>query len=67
MIAAARPELIINFGFAGGVTSGTGVGDVVVADRILLFKERIFSEQPGIAVEKTDALAGVLAVLLEAL
>jgi adenosylhomocysteine nucleosidase len=60
LIAAARPELIINFGFAGGVTSGTGVGDVVVADRILLFKERIFSEQPGIAVEKTDALAGVL-------
>jgi adenosylhomocysteine nucleosidase len=60
LIAAARPERIINFGVGGGVTGGTGVGDVVVADRILLYKERLFSEQPGIVAGKTDELVGLL-------
>lgn len=60
LIATARPELIINFGFAGGVTRGTGVGDIVIADRILLYKERLFSEQPGIAAKKTEELVVLL-------
>ncbi|HEX2769348.1 MAG TPA: 5'-methylthioadenosine/S-adenosylhomocysteine nucleosidase, partial [Geobacteraceae bacterium] len=60
LIAAARPELIINFGFAGAVTAGTGVGDIVVADRILLYRERLFPEQPGIFAEKAEEVAGLL-------
>jgi adenosylhomocysteine nucleosidase len=60
LIAAARPELIINFGFAGAVTGGTGLGDIVVADRILLYRERLFPEQPGIFAEKAEEIAGLL-------
>ena len=60
LIAAARPELIINFGFAGAVTGGTGLGDIVVADRILLYRERLFPEQPGRLAEKAEEVAGLL-------
>jgi len=60
LIALERPELIVSFGFAGAVSAGTGVGEIVVADRILLCRERLFSDQPGISAEKTDELAGML-------
>ena len=60
LIAAARPELIINFGFAGAVTGGTGLGDIVVADRILLYRERLFPEQPGNLAGKAEKVAGLL-------
>jgi len=60
LIAMARPELIINFGFAGAVSAGTGVGDIVVADRILLYREGFFPEQPGFSAEIAEGLAALL-------
>jgi adenosylhomocysteine nucleosidase len=60
LIAAARPEVLINFGFAGAVTKGTGLGDIVVADRILLYRERLFPEQPGNLAGIAEEVAGLL-------
>ncbi|RII26632.1 MAG: hypothetical protein CXR31_09450 [Geobacter sp.] len=51
LIAAATPDLIINFGLAGAVTTGLGVGDVVIAQRLLFARERLFSEQQGLSPE----------------
>ncbi len=56
LIAAAKPDLIINFGFAGALTSGLNVGDIVIAEHLLLHGERLFSEQPGIDAFKTEEL-----------
>jgi adenosylhomocysteine nucleosidase len=61
LIAAASPDLLINFGFAGGLTGGTVVGNIVVANRLLLYRERLFSEQAGIAAEISEELTGILA------
>ncbi len=51
LIANANPELVINFGLAGAVNSGLGVGDVVIAQRLLFARERLFSEQQGLSQE----------------
>ncbi len=61
LIDAAAPGIILNFGFGGAVVAGPAVGDIVLADRLLFFKERLFSEQPGL----TAALTAQLALLLE--
>jgi adenosylhomocysteine nucleosidase len=61
LIDTVRPCMILNFGFAGAVLPGPGVGDVVMADRLLFFKERLFTEEPGLHRE----LSGRLALLLE--
>jgi adenosylhomocysteine nucleosidase len=60
LITAAEPALVINFGFAGAVTAGPVVGDIVVAERILRSRERLFSEQAGLATGKADELSGLL-------
>ena len=56
LIGASSPELILNFGFGGAALPGPAIGDLVIADRILSFKERLFSEQQGL----TPALTGEL-------
>ena len=61
LIDVVNPDLIVNFGFAGAVTVGLAVGDILVADRVLLNREGLFSLQPGI----DDAKAAELAVQLE--
>jgi adenosylhomocysteine nucleosidase len=58
LIATAKPDLIVNFGFAGAVTSGLNVGDIVIAERLLLNREQSFMEQPGLDSAKTEELAG---------
>jgi adenosylhomocysteine nucleosidase len=35
MLAAERPDLLVSAGFGGGVLPGLGVGDVVMAERLL--------------------------------
>lgn len=60
LVAAAAPDLIINFGLAGAVTSGLGVGDVVLARRLLFAKERLFSEQQGLATDLTGTAIDLL-------
>lgn len=64
LIAAVHPELVVNFGFCGAVTPGLAVGDIVVAERILLNRDRLFSEQPGLATAKSDEIAEFLAGIL---
>jgi adenosylhomocysteine nucleosidase len=61
LIAATGPDLLISFGFAGAVTAGLGVGDIVVARRILLNMKGAFPEQPGLAMGKAEEAAGHLA------
>jgi adenosylhomocysteine nucleosidase len=60
LIDSAKPDLIINFGFAGAVASGLNVGDIVIAERLLLNRERSFLDQAGIDALKTEELAGRL-------
>ena len=66
LIRKAKPSLIVNFGFCGAVMPGPQVGDIVVAHRILLNRENLFSPQSGIVEEDakrvtryiTDNMAG---------
>jgi adenosylhomocysteine nucleosidase len=60
LIAKANPDIILNFGFAGAVTAGAELGDLVVATRILLHRDRLFSEQSGIPAELAERLAETL-------
>jgi len=46
LIANAAPGCLLNFGFAGGVLPGTGVGDLVLAERVLYLKEGRLNEVP---------------------
>ena len=46
LISLARPKLILNFGFAGAVLPGTGVGELVLAERVLLLEEGRMTEAP---------------------
>lgn len=57
LIAQAAPGIILNFGFAGAVTAGPAVGDIVVATRVLFHRDRLFSEQQGIAAELAEQWA----------
>ena len=45
LIDTACPSVIINFGFAGAVTTGPSVGDLVMANRLFFHQRRSFSEQ----------------------
>ena len=60
LIKAATPGIIINFGFAGAALAGPAVGDVIIANRLLFFKERLFTEQAGLTPDLTDNLALLL-------
>jgi len=60
-LVKAKPCIIINFGFCGGVKPGPRVGDIVMAQRILLNREALFSPQSGIVEEDAKRLARFLA------
>jgi len=60
LIDTAAPEVLLNFGFGGAVLPGPSIGDIVVADRLLFFKERLFANQAGLAPALTDELAATL-------
>ena len=60
LIDAVAPGMILNFGFAGAVLPGPKVGDVVMADRLLFFKERLFTEEPGLHWDLSERLAALL-------
>ncbi len=59
LIDTARPEIIINFGFAGALSPELKVGDIVLASRLLFLHERLFSEQQGLD-QKTNTLCSEL-------
>jgi adenosylhomocysteine nucleosidase len=60
LIDAAAPGIILNVGFGGAVLPGPSVGDIVVADRLLFFRERLFSEQRGLAPALSQGLTTAL-------
>jgi adenosylhomocysteine nucleosidase len=59
LISLADPKLILNFGFAGAVRPGIEVGDLVLADRVLLLEGgRLTSApqpEPGISARLLEA------------
>jgi adenosylhomocysteine nucleosidase len=61
LINDAKPGLIINFGFCGGITPEHKIGDVAVAHRILINNEALFSPQSGIDEEGAKLLSRSLA------
>ena len=46
LISLAKPKLILNFGLAGAVLPGTGVGELVLAERVLLLEDGRLTEAP---------------------
>jgi len=56
LIERHRPELIINFGFAGSLSPGLYIGDIAVADRILFLHDKHFTEQQGLAGDLCGAI-----------
>jgi adenosylhomocysteine nucleosidase len=61
LIKEAKPCIIINFGFCGAVKPGPEVGDIMMAQRILLSRETLFSPQSGIVEEDAKLLSRSLA------
>jgi len=60
-LTRAKPCIIVNFGFCGAVKEGPRVGDVMVAQRILLNRDDLFSPQSGIVEEEAKRLTRSLA------
>jgi len=54
LIAEAKPDLIINFGFCGSVIAGAVAGDIVAAERILSFRDGSFQDREGLTSGLTD-------------
>jgi adenosylhomocysteine nucleosidase len=46
LISLAAPKLILNFGFAGGVLPGPGVGDLVLAEQVLFLEKGRLTQAP---------------------
>ncbi len=46
LISLAQPKIILNFGVAGAVLPGLAVGDLVLADRVLLLQDGRPTEAP---------------------
>jgi len=61
LIKEAKPCIIVNFGFCGAVKPGPEVGDIMMAQRILLNRENLFSPQSGIVEEDAKLLSRSLA------
>lgn len=60
LLDVAAPDILLNFGFGGAVLTGPSIGDIVVAERLLFFKERLFTEQAGLASALTEKMAAAL-------
>jgi adenosylhomocysteine nucleosidase len=60
LIELAAPEMLLNFGFAGAVRPGLEVGELVLAQRVLLFEKGRFHEQVAPDPALAERLARVL-------
>ncbi len=60
LIDTVSPGVVVSFGFAGAVLPGQAVGDIILAERLLYFREGRFAEQRGVSPELAEMLAGVL-------
>ena len=61
LIDAARPSVMLNFGFAGAVTAGPSVGDLMVANRLFLHRHRSFSELYNLDQDLAESMEMALA------
>lgn len=61
LIDTACPSVIINFGFAGAVTAGPSVGDLIVANRLFFHQHRSFSEQYDLDQDLSELMEMALA------
>jgi adenosylhomocysteine nucleosidase len=56
----ANIDMILNIGLGGAPLPDLSIGDIVVAERLLFFKERLFSEQQGLDARFTaDCLSAL--------
>ncbi len=62
LIREMNPAIIISFGFAGAITIGPRVGDLIIAEKLFNYQNSDFSPQPGL----TAALFSHLQILLQA-
>jgi adenosylhomocysteine nucleosidase len=60
LLDSADIGLILNIGLGGAPLPELSVGDIVVAERLLFFKERLFSEQQGLDARFTAACISAL-------
>lgn len=63
LIERTAPDLLVNFGFAGAVLPELQVGDLVVAERVLLFEGGVLSELPRPDAELGRRVSQALAAL----
>ena len=61
LIEHAAPDCLVNFGFAGAVLAGTGVGELVLAERVLYLENGCLSEAPQPDPELGNRVALALA------
>lgn len=60
LLGVTTPDVILNFGFGGAALPGPNVGDIVLADRLLLYKDQLFTDQAGLSPVLTEELATCL-------
>jgi nucleoside phosphorylase len=61
LIASAAPSCLLNFGFAGGVLPGIGLGDLVLAQRVLFLTKGRLEEVPQPDPQLSSLVAKALA------
>jgi adenosylhomocysteine nucleosidase len=59
-LVKVKPCIIVNFGFCGAVKEGPRAGDIMVAQRVLLNRDDLFSPQSGIVEEDAKRLTRAL-------
>ncbi|GFO54241.1 MTA/SAH nucleosidase [Geomonas sp. Red276] len=58
LIRLASPAAILNYGFGGGVVPGLKVGDLVLAERVMMIGKEEATEGPSPAPRLTQVVAG---------
>ncbi|GAB7027635.1 phosphorylase family protein [Geotalea toluenoxydans] len=56
LIKTASPDIILNFGFAGAVTAGPRVGDLVLADQVFSYDGTRFRKEATPSAELVDRM-----------
>lgn len=62
LVDRCKPDLLINAGFAGSITPESAVGDIVLADRILLYKDGRMEEGELVEASLPVTAAGLINV-----
>ena len=60
LLEATSPRFLLNFGFGGAVRNGPDIGDVVVAQRLLLQNAGLLTEETGVDTELTEKILSLL-------